>query len=230
VHYIAVGFSGYTVSGSAEYCLADILVDPAGGTAWRSFINDLLCGYSNTKANQQSCWYHFPIFIKSGNSIGCRVRTSHTVAAANPRVVIYVMGNPSRPGQWWCGGTVETLGVTAATSTGTSVTPGNTGALGNWANIGAVTSGRYGAIQIGWNGTDATAAALLYHFEIGYNKMRLAGSPTTRLDVTTGELLTSLPNGPIWCDIPQGTQMQIRGTASGTAEVWAGGLALYGVY
>jgi len=231
VHYIAVGFSGYNVSGAAAYCLADVLIDPAGGTAWRSFINDLLCGYAAGKNQNLSAWYYFPVFIKSGTSIGSRVRTSHTVAPTSPRVVIYAMGNPSRPGQWWCGSVVETPGVTAASSTGTSVTPGNTGVLGTWTNIGAVTNGRYGSIQIGWNGTDSLALGQTYHFQVGYNKQQLPGSPQIHLSVTTSETCAAEPNaGPIWCDIPQGTQMQIRGTCSSTAEVWAGGLALYGVY
>lgn len=228
VHYLVVGFAGMNITTAAVYCLADILIDPAGGTAWRSFIDDLLCGY--VADGFQRTWYHFPVFVKSGTSIGCRIRTSHTVAPTNPRVIIYALGNPSRPVMWWCGSAVETLGVTAASSIGTSITPGNTGAFGTWTNVGTTTSGRYGAIQMGWNGTDATALALIYHFQIGYNKMPLPGAAEKRVAVDTAERLAGDALGPIWCDIPQGTQMQIRGTASGVTEVWAGGLALYGVY
>lgn len=231
VHYLAVGFSGYHIGSAAEYALADILLDPAGGTSWRAFIDDLLVGFSCDAFNSNSrIWYHFPIFIKAGTSIGSRARTSHTVAAANPRVAIYALGNPSRPEMWWCGSAVETLGVTAASSIGTSVTPGNTGAFGAWANIGVVTSGRYGSIQMGWNGTDANVSALSYHFQIGYNNMPLPGCREFYVATEATERTWAGLPGPIWCDIPQGEQMQIRGTASGTAEIWAGGLALYGVY
>ena len=184
VHYLVVGFSGMTVSGAAHYALADVLVDPAGGTAWRTFIDDLVCGFS---AVAKHTWYHFPIFIKSGTSIGSRVRTSHTVAATSPICIIYAFGNPSRPEQWWCGSSVETLGVTAASSIGTSVTPGNTGAWGNWTNIGAVTSSRYGAVQVGFNGTDAGAALLGYYFQLGYNNVQLPGSPEFYAGVDTTE-------------------------------------------
>jgi len=131
---------------------------------------------------------------------------------------------------WWCGSAVETLGVTAASSIGTSVTPGNTGTFGNWANIGGTTSGRYGSIQIGWNGTDANVAALHYHFQIGYRSMPISGIPEVKVSTEATERTYGASLGPIWCDIPQGTQLQIRGTSSGASEIWAGGLALYGVY
>ena len=138
VHYIVVGFSGMSTNGAAGYHLADILRDPAGGTAWQAFIDDLVCGFTFSLAAgvNYNCYYHFPIFIKAGTSIGCQIRGSHSVAAVAPAVVIYAYGNPSRPDAWWCGSGVETLGITPATSTGTSVTPGNTGAFGNWATIG----------------------------------------------------------------------------------------------
>jgi len=229
VHYLVVSFNGYNVASAAHYALADILLDPAGGTSWRTFIDDLVVGYGS---NGISCWtrYLFPIYIKAGTSVGCRARTSHTVACTTPLVSAIAFGNPSNPAMWWCGVGVETLGVTAATSKGTSVTPGATGAYSSWTNIGSPTSARYGAIQYGGNGTDSNALARTYHFQIGYNNMQLPGSPTMRISITASETLQASTVGPIWCDIPQGTQMQIRGTSSGTAEAWAGGLAIYGVY
>lgn len=229
VHYLVVAFQGMNISLAAFYALADILVDPAGGTAWRTFIDDLVVGYATDGGN---CWtrYHFPIYIKSGTSVGCRIRTSHTVTATNPRVHIYAFGNPSNPQMWWCGSRVETLGVTAASSIGTSVTPGNTGVYGTWTNVGTVTGARYGAIQYGANGTDSSALGVQYHFQLGYNNIQLPGSPTMRISMATTENCWTTPMGPIWCDIPQGEQLQIRGTCSGVAEAWAGGFAIYGVY
>ena len=232
VHYMVVGFAGYAVSAAAEYALADILLDPAGGTAWRTFIDDLVIGFARTQAGliTYGLYYHFPIFIKSGTSIGCRARTSHTAAPVSPRVVIYAYGNPSRPDAWWCGSGVETLGVTPATSTAVSVTPGNTGAFGSWATIGTSTA-RYGSLQWGMNGTDSNATALFYYFQVGYNNVQIPGVPTMSANVSVSEdVRYSYLYGPAFCDIPSGTAIQVRGTCSGTAEVWAGGAAVYGVY
>ena len=233
VHYIVVGINGATSSGRAQYTLLDILQDPAGGTAWASLIDDLVCGYTliflNTVVGMM--WYHFPVFVKSGSSIGARARTSISTGIGNARVFISAFGNPSRPEMWWCGQGVETLGVTAASSVGTSLTPGNTGSYGSWTNIGGTTNAPYGAIQCGTNGTDASAAALAYYFQVGYSSTQLPGSPTMGQVYTTAEDgMISRPNAPIWCDIPSGTQMQMRATCSGTAEIWAGGVAIYGVY
>jgi len=232
VHYIMVGFAGYFVTGSAAYCLADILVDPAGGTAWKSLIDDLVCGYTDglTTNIDIYTWYHFPILIESGTNLACRMRTSHTVAPSGGRVVIYAYGNPTRPDAWWFGSGVETLGITAATSKGTSVTPGNTGVMGSWTTIGTSTA-RYGAIEWGPNGTDATAATIQYYFQLGRNNVQIPGAPTKSIFVGTAESLRmSACYGPSWCDIPSGSAIQVRGTASGTAEVWAGGFGVYGVY
>jgi hypothetical protein len=232
VHYLVVGFAGFNTSIAALYCLADILVDPAGGTAWKSLIDDLVIGYTDTLTTNItfSHWYHFPIFIESGSALGCRARTSHTAAPAGGRVLVYAYGNPSRPDAWWCGSGVETLGVTAASSIGTSVTPGNTGVMGSWTTIGTSTA-RYGAIEWGGNGTDATATSIQYYFQVGYNNVQIPGAPTKSIFMGTAETYReSACPGPSWCDIPSGTAIKVRGTGSGTSEIWAGGFAVYGVY
>lgn len=233
VHYLVVGLSGFLVSTAAHYCLLDILQDPTGGTTWASLADDLVCGYTNaagTAPAVATLWYHFPVFIKSGTSLGSRARTSHTSTVAG-KVSIFAYGNPSRPDAWWCGQGIETLGVTAASSIGTSITPGNTGTYGSWTNIGGTSNARYGAVQWGLNGTDATAANNGYYFQIGYGSNILPGASTGYSVITTIEQSAFLrPDGPIWCDIASGTQFQMRGTANGTAEIWAGGAAIYGVY
>ena len=228
VHYLSVGLAGFFVSIAAHYSLCDILIDPAGGTAWSTLVEDLVCGF--TWNGNVTLFYHFPIYIPAGTSIGAQARTSHTVASAVAKVLVYARGNPSNPGIWWCGSGVETLGVTAASSIGTSLTPGNSGTWGSWTSIGSPTTRRYGTVSIGANGTDAGASGLGYHLQIGYGSVVLPGSPTIWRGVSGSESGDQIDVGPIQCDIPDGTQMQARATCSGTAEVWAGGVAIYGVY
>lgn len=232
VHYLVVGFTGFSASGVAHYCLSSLVIDPAGGTAWKQFIDYLVCGFTANQAAliPYTLFYHFPVFIKAGTSIGCKARTSHTVGPTSPRVVIYAYGNPSRPDAWWCGSGVETLGVIPASSTGTSITPGNTGAFGTWATMGT-SSARYGALQWGLNGTDSIAENLQYYFQVGYNNMPIPAVPTMSAVTNASEYsLYSYLYGPNWVDIPSGTDFKIRGTCSGTAEIFAGGGAVYGVY
>ena len=230
VHYLVISIGGINGAAADAECLLDILVDPAGGTSWSGLINDLVCGMSVTPSATaaSTCVYNFPIFIKSGTSIGVRARSAHTSQISTGRVVIWAYGNPSEPDLWWCGSQVESLGINAATSKGTDVTPGNTGAYGSWTTI-VTSTAPYGALQFQMNGTDGTAANLGYYFQVGVGSAQLQGSPTIARVLTTSEVGPHTgPFSPIWCDIPSGTVLQIRGTCSGTAEVWNG--AVYGVY
>lgn len=229
VHYLIVGISGI-IAGSPSNAdsLLDVLIDPAGGTSWSSFVDDLMCG--NTSASP-CAFYHFPVFIKSGTSIGVQARTAQGSDITLGRVQMYAYGNPSRPERWWCGSKVETLGSTPASSRGTTVTPGATGTYGSWTDIGSTTSARYGAIQLGVNGTTGTSAARGYYWQMGYSSTQLPGSPTVYAStVTSSETMarTGL-NQLIWCDIPSGTQMQARATCSSTAAD-SPTVAFYGVY
>lgn len=230
VHYLVIALGGINVAGADSQCLLDILVDPAGGTSWTSLIDDLVCGMTPlvTTTSGPECIYHFPIFIRAGSSVGVRARTAHNANITTGRVVMWAYGNPSRPDMWWCGQKVESLGINAASSKGTNVTPGNSGSYGSWTTIGTSTA-RYGAVQFQMNGTDGTAAALGYYFQVGVGSTQLPGSPTTGRVLTTSEVgAITGPGVIIWCDVPASTIWQIRSVCSGTAEVWNG--AIYGVY
>lgn len=231
VHYLVVGFGGFSASTSDCNALADILTDPAGGTSWGSFIDDLTCGFTPSVSSSSGImeWYHFPIFIKSGNSLGCRVR-NHSATTPAGKVMMFAYGNPSRPDAWWCGSKVESLGITAASSKGTDVTPGASGTYGAWTNIGSTTVARYGAIQMGLNGSSAAASALGYFWQMGYGSNKLPGSPTYSQTFSTSEQAGFGGTiQPVFCDIPAGTQMQARATCSGASPEVIN-VAMYGVY
>lgn len=231
MHYLVVGIGGISLSTANSQCLLDVLIDRAGGTSWSQFISDLVCGFTpipTAGAIGIQQWYHFPIWIPSGASIGIQARTRHSANITTGRVIMYAYGNPSRPDMWWCGQGVESLGIDAANSQGTNVTPGNTGAWGGWATIGTSTA-RYGAVQFGLNGSDATSTAIGYYWQLGVGSNQLPGSPTCFTANTTAEVAQKSGfSQPIWCDVPTSTAWQVRGTASGTAEVH--NAAVYGVY
>lgn len=228
VHWINFVVAPFSASAADAQCLLDILTDPAGGTSWGSFIDDLVCGQTNFFSSGGLQWYNFPIWIPAGTSVGVRARTKHT-ANLSGRILINALGNPSRPEAWWCGQKVESLGIDPSTSSGTVITPGATGAAGTWTSVGSVTSARYGAIQLGINGSDATAVSAAYHFEVGYGSTPLPGAPKrVVIGNTTEQHVHWNAAIPVFCDIAEGTQMQARATSSNAGEDW--NVGIYGVY
>lgn len=222
VEYIIVGWAGGTAtSGADNSAVLDVLIDPAGGTSWAStpLIEGLLIGGSAiaTVSVTQAHRYHFPIWVKSGTSIGVRAKTSHSVAAANPRCTLTAYGGVRNPAAWWCGTRVETIGVTVATSSGTSFTAGNSGSFSGWTNFGSTTVSRAGAIQYGVQVQSTSHNALGYHLDFGVGGVAIGG----RKAFTTGtaeQCATHNDIGPIFCDIQAGSQLQVNGTCSGTAQ------------
>lgn len=228
--HLVVGIGGISLATADSQCLLDVLTDPTGSTSYGPFIDDLVCGFSGIPAADRgiSRWYHFPVWIPATSAIAVRARTAHTGNITTGRVVMFAFGEPSRPEMWWCGQKVESLGINAASSKGTDVTPGDSGAYGSWTTIGTSTA-RYGSLQYGVNGSDATSAALLYHWEVGSGSTKLPGSPTKFTSMNTNEGGEHISAGPIWCDVASGTIMQMRGKASGaSAEIH--NCAVYGVY
>lgn len=231
VHYIVIAVGNTSGTSAVDTAaLLDILIDPAGGTTWAAFIDDLVIGFSGVLTGGTvglTQHYHFPIYVPSGASLGAQVRSA--TASAAFRVGIWAYGNPSRPESWWCGQKVESVGIDAANSKGTDITPGSTTGTFTFTNVGSVTSARYGAIQFGQNGSDSVAAALAYHAQIGVGGARVPGTPTFAWTNSTGEVSARAGHyGPIWCDIPEGTQLQVGACSSGAAEVHD--VALYGIY
>lgn len=228
VHFIVLKTASTGTSGANAEIALDLLIDPAGGTSWAVLINDIAIGMTKAGSADTGTNFHeyfFPIFIPANATLGFQAKTHHTATIAC-RAMLWAFGEPSRPDLWWCGRGVETLG--ASGSGGTAVTPGNTGAWGSWTNVGATTGALYGAVQLGWCGRDAVAAAMGYYAQMGYGGLILAGSPSTYHTYNATESGVHNVAGPIWCNIPQGTQMQVRAMASGTADIQQ--YTIYGVY
>lgn len=233
VHLVVIGIGGVQISNGDSGALADILVDPAGGTSWSAgFIDNLVCGYTATPAAGTvplSQWYAFPVCVKAGTSFGIRARTRYTTASiTSGRAAIWLFGEPSRPDAWWCGSRVVSIGISESTSSGTSVTPGNTGAWGTWTNIGGTTNPRLGCLSFGLNAQGAAGTALGFYWQMGVGSAQIPGTPTYFSSTSTAEVSSrSFPFFPTFVDVPAGAQLQVRATASGTAA--AHDVALYGV-
>jgi hypothetical protein len=224
VEYLIIGVYGFGASTNNTSALLDILVDPAGGTSWLStpIINDLLVGYtgaigvSGVTIAPVTRWYHFPLWVKSGASIGARVRCATGSQAG--RVIVHAFGGNASPSSWWCGQFVTEIAINAGTSKGTDHTAGSTGTFSAWTNLGSTLPAPAGAVQFcHQGGAQGTMTALQYHFEFGVGSTRIG--PPIHVAASTSETMgTSGPNCPIFCNLPSGAQLQVRGTCSATAQ------------
>lgn len=229
IEYLIIGLSGFGTAGTGinPSTLLDIMHDPAGGTSWASdpIIPDLLVGgtlpvnlVSATQGMGMPLWYHFPIWIPSGSSLGGRGRTANG-STLTGRVIIYAFGGNRNPSSWWCGRTVTAVGIDEANSRGQDHTPGSSGSFSSWTNLGSTLPLDGQAYQFGMQGENDTAwsnTAPPYFFQLGVNSTQLG--PTMVRGTNANETGVSFPPGPMFKAFKAGQQLQIRATAASTAE------------
>ena len=138
--------SAYTI-GNDRGMLVTIGFDPAGGTSFGGLggvtgneISNLLCSgayqwYANGVPGGGHRFY-FPVFVKSGTSIGAKAQTNNATAGT-VRVAVNAYCQPSRRAAVRAGSFVRTIGANTTTTDGVSVTAG-TASEGSWTSIGAV--------------------------------------------------------------------------------------------
>lgn len=228
VEYLIIGFSASSSpSATNSSCLIDLLIDPAGGTSWTSIVDDMLAGFlgqtgTSNQGNQRQ--YKWPIWIPAGASIGMRGRTANG-STFNIRTNVWAYGGNRNPASWWCGQKVTTYGATPASSIGTDHTAGNSGSYSSWATIAASTEDHH-AFNWGVQGVHGTTqSGLAYHFQFGVGSTQLGG--TYYKQTTTAEASWDMNPGPVYATVASGTNLQIRGTCSGTAETLD--VAIYGI-
>lgn len=135
VYGIGITFCGGNASATVRRYLADLMVDPAGGTSWAAKISNL---YVNSPALTGGGYrYFFPLFLKAGTSIGMACQSN--VASATMRVAIQLYGKPTHPELVKVGCRVETFGANTATTSGTAITPGNA-VLGTYTSVGTTSN------------------------------------------------------------------------------------------
>lgn len=193
----------------------DMMIDIATGPAQENIIiPEYLCGWrGSTGTGFFMHW--FPIFIPAGTLVSGRLQALITVDTI--RLLMYANGSASGiPGPLFSG--CDAYGTSTAASQGTSHTPGNSGAESTAANIGGTTSKHYDAVMLGLGGTltQTLSTDITYHWELQIGSVtvcewigRMTSSETQ---------LGPFPPTPFHVSIPSGTQLQVRGEASGTAQ------------
>jgi hypothetical protein len=170
---IAIGFSGGNTTSVARRQLTDLLIDPAAGvgnagSSWSVAIANLYSAGPTWGSNNEGVWYYFPLFIPAGSAIGA----AHQDMAASTtalRMGVRLYGQPSRPDALNVGTQVQTLGVTLASTEGTAVTPGTSGAWGSYSSsLGTLTRASWWW-QIGIGSADGTWNAETTMYDVACN-------------------------------------------------------------
>lgn len=216
---LMVNINSNAVSAAARDALVDIGVDPAGGSAYSVLLPDLMASCAAPyNIGQGGIWYYFPIWVRAGSSIGARASVNNATVGTL-RVVATAYGSPRDHRSTRVGTKVQAIGITAASSRGTTITSGTT-AEGAWTSLGATTSDAWWW-QFGFGTNDTTMTALSYHADLATGT---AGEKTlvienANITVTGAE---QIMYGPQFIDCqkltPASTNVYGRLQCSGTAD------------
>jgi hypothetical protein len=213
VCHIWVMLGGTFVAATETGVMVDIGIGPSGGGSEQVIIPNLLGGHTPTWGNLGiGRVFSSPFYIPKGTRISARAQAR--TASDTVEVMLFVYGGMS--GQQWLPTRADDIGCDTATTRGTLITAGSTGAESAWTNVGAATGRDYhGYYFMGAGGSNTTITALAYHWETGFSSTAHAEFYT---QCTTSEVVNGpWPNVPVFMPIPSGTQMQVRGECSGTA-------------
>ncbi len=208
--YIEINFNSITTAAAVKDCIANIGIDPAGGTSYTTLIPHLLCSDAQYTAytGHWGVSYQFPVFIPAGSSIACQMSVNNATVGTG-RCNIKVYGQPSRPELVKFGTSVEALGITAATSTGTTVTSGTT-SEGAWTSLGTTTA-RGCFIQFGVKHTASAISNESFHADLSFGGAtgKIIVMQDAQIYLTISESV-SMIQPPAWCDIPSGSTIYGR--------------------
>jgi len=226
VDLVFVNIGGNSANGVDARALHDIGFDPAGGTAYGVVIPNLLggCTAAGIAGGFQQYW--FPVHIPAGSTIASRMQCA--TGSRTSSVSVICCGGNRVPGSFWKGTGVDALGVDTANSKGTTFTPGNT-AYGSYTSIGSTTTRPYRWLDFGTQGpfTGSTWGALGYLAHLAFQSGGIIG-PVRTWSTNAQEASSYGLHLPWPVEVPEASQLQVRGGCSGTAV--AQDCAIYGVY
>lgn len=221
---IEICINNIGISTVARDCLVTLAFDPAGGTSFTDWA-DLLCGSaSQIQANGIGHRFWFPLWLKAGTTIGARGSVnSANLTAFGAFVRVYC--KPTRPELIWCGQKVEQLGVTTASSTGTSVTAGTT-SEGSWTQIGTTTrNARFMEFGIGFNNGALNSNGYSVDLSVGDASNKEIVMLDQIVSVRDIEQSSKAP-APTWCDVASGDIVYAR-TQAGPNAAGTHSIAVY---
>lgn len=165
--------------------------------------------------------YFMPIRIPSGLNI--YARHQNTVASKAISVQLNTFGGNMNPGSYPNFGKAVAIGATTASTTGTAITPGATGAEGSWTQIIASTTSDYGGLMISglFNVDTSMTSNLLTTFDIGIGASGQEKSVGENILVnmpTSNDERAASVSFPTLIGVPVGSRIAVRASGSGTAD------------
>lgn len=204
--------------------LVHVVIDPAGGTAWdttNKLITNILAGFAGTGGARS---LYFPVRIPSGATVGALGRNV-TGSTRTVGVGMRAFGGLTRPELWPTCDEVISFGDTAASSKGTTITPGAAGAAGTWTSVGSTTAKDLFGVVLAVQGVGAVISANSLHVEVGISSTALA--PPFYITTSSAEQVVALPSFPVYFPIPSGSQLQVRATTNSGVTTFD--VCLYGL-
>lgn len=219
---IALFMSDVQTNATDTKVLVDIGVGPTGGGSEQVVVPNLSAA-GIFSANQGGRTLVLPMRLMRGQRVSARCQA--LIASDTVRVGIAAYGGFDQV-PWPTFTKATDYGTDTANSRGTSHTAGNTGAESTWANFGSTTSHDHKAWLLMSSGPSGTTwNSLAYHFEFGANST--AYGEYWFCTGTSENVTGPWPGTCVYREVPAGTQMQVRGECSGTAQ--AHYLSLYGL-
>jgi hypothetical protein len=170
VYGIRINFNSNSVSTVARDTIVDIGTDPAGGTSYGVVIPDLLASCAQiylpaATGAAGGIWYYFPLFIPAGSAIAARASVNNaTVGTLSCWIQLF--GRPTRPDLVKVGSRVTAYGIVAASSRGTTITPG-TVSEGAYVSLGTPSVDNWWW-QVGMGVNDGSMSDNVNHLDLAY--------------------------------------------------------------
>lgn len=171
VMFISININSNDVSTAARDSLVTIAIDPSGGASFNRVVIPTLaapsaCALGPGLSSSTGCgvWYHFPLRIPVGASIGAAASVNNaTVGTLRCRLIVH--GSPRDKDSCRAGSYVVAYGANTGSSSGTAVTSGEA-SEGSWTSLGAITrEAWYWQVGMGINNSAMTAKT--YHLDLG---------------------------------------------------------------
>lgn len=167
---LTINVNSIGITTTSRNGVVGIVTDPSGGTTFGSPIVDLVCGpahayAANGNSGGGGVWFRFPLWIKSGTTIGA-VAAVNSATLTAVRVSAMVRGRPSYPAGIYVGSYIDQFGVTLASSSGAAITQ-LTVTDGTFAQIGSNLTRPLHWFQFGYAIDDATMTNNTLHVDVG---------------------------------------------------------------
>lgn len=227
VNFIVVTLTGSAASAGTKNVYVDIGIGPSVGSV-TTIIQALSGSSAQSAITGLGRVYVIPIKIAAGELVWARAQG--TAGTTSVGVHITFCGGLNQPNFFPSCSDIVALGLTTASTTGTTVTPGSTNVEGAWTQIIAATTEDYVGIMASTCVVDTTMSALIHTLDIGIGAAAAEVSISEnacRFSHDASENILSIST-PMWTNIPSGSRLSSRISCSGVPDS-AYSVILYGL-